>query len=365
MKLSVKSFVVVIAFLFIFTGCGTTLKQESVSDAEVQIEREKQQDAVYSLLIKRRDKLHNISYPLLVAAGDIFAKQVGPIYGFILHDKYLYGKLLGSEYEEVAERHSIGEEITVGYIHPDLPVGSTDLKIGDQILSINDKSLENKNAHEAMKVIQRLKKDTSIKLFIKRNFQTKELVIPCVLGCKYPVNIVNKDLVNAWAVNKSVTVTTGMIRFCETDKELALVLGHEIAHNALKHVIKSAGNRMIGTIFDLAVQAAIGVSTSGVFGDLAGRVYSKAFEEEADYAGLYILSRAKYDITGTGNFFRRMAAEHPASIKKSFLATHPTSPKRFMSIEHTIKEINEKKHNGMPLFPEKKDKDAKKEGKGL
>lgn len=351
---------ILLSFLIIFisVGCGTTLKQVTISDKEVQVEREKQQDIAFSLLIKRLDRLSKLSYPLLVTAGEIFTKKVRPIYGFRLHDKYLYGEILGSEYEEVAERHSIGEEITVGYIHPDLPVGSTALKMGDQILSINDNPLEEENSIEAMEIIHSIKKDSSLKLLIKRDFQTKELVIPCVLGCRYPVKIVNQGVVNAWADTKSVTVTTGMIRFCETDKELALVLSHEIAHIALKHVIKSTGNAILGIILDVAIQVATGVSTSNIFGELGRQVNSKAFEEEADYAGLYILARAKYDITGTGNFFRRMAAEHPASIRKNFLATHPTSPKRFMSIEHTINEINENRLNGVPLFPEKKAKEA-------
>jgi hypothetical protein len=215
--------ILIISFVLIFvlTGCGTTLKQGFVSDAEIKVETEKQQDMVFSLFMKRCDKLHSIAYPLLVAAGDIFPKQARPIWGFKLHDKYLYGELLGSEYEEVAERHGIDELITVEYIHPSLPVGSTDLKIGDQVLSINDKSLVGKNALKATKIIQHLKEDTSIKLLIKRNSQIKELVIPCVLGCKYPVNIAYDGTLNAWADNKSVTVTTGMIRFCETDKELA------------------------------------------------------------------------------------------------------------------------------------------------
>jgi len=345
--------------IFILTGCGTTLKQGFVSDAEVKVETEKQQDMVFSMFTKRRDKLHSIAYPLLVAAGDIFPKQARPICGFKLHDKYLYGKLLGGEYEEVAERHGIDELIRVGYIHPGLPVGLTDLKIGDQVLSINNKSLEGKNALDATKMIQHLKKDTSIKLLIKRDFQTKSLIVPCILGCRYPVKIANQDVVNAYADNKNVTVTTGLIRFCETSsEELAFVLGHEIAHNALKHVVKQQGNALIGAIVDANIQAATGVSTSGIFSDIGRGVFSIAFEEEADYAGLYILSRAKYDIAGTGNFIRRMAIEHPASMKGSFLATHPTTPKRFISIEHTINEINEKILNGMPIFPEKKTKDT-------
>ena len=125
--------------------------------------------------------------------------------------------------------------------------------------------------------------------------------------------MVNNDIVNAFASSKGVLITTGMIRFCETDKELALVVGHEIAHIALGHLTKSVVNSIPGIILDVIILILAGVDTGGAFGGLSKLVFSKAFEQEADYAGLYILARAGYDITGAADFFRRMAVEHTGS----------------------------------------------------
>jgi predicted Zn-dependent protease len=166
--------------------------------------------------------------------------------------------------------------------------------------------------------------------------------------------MVHNDSVNAFASFEGVLITTGMIRFCETDKELALVVGHEIAHIALGHLTKSIINRIPGTILDVILIATIGVDTQGALGTLTSLVFSKAFEQEADYAGLYILARAAYDITGAADFFRRMAVEHPGSIRGNFLATHPSMPERFVSIENTVREIEEKRQRDEPLIPEKK-----------
>jgi hypothetical protein len=49
-----------------------------------------------------------------------------------------------------------------------------------------------------------------------------------------------------------------------------------------------------------------------------------------------------------------MAIEHPGAISGSFLATHPSTPERFVSIENTVREIDEKRQNGESLIPEKK-----------
>jgi predicted Zn-dependent protease len=150
-----------------------------------------------------------------------------------------------------------------------------------------------------------------------------------------------------------------MIRFCETNNELALVVGHEIAHIALGHLTKSMINRIPGTILDVIILVLAGVDTGGAFGGLSSLVFSKAFEQEADYAGLYILARAAYDVTGAADFFRRMAVEHPGSIRGNFLATHPSMPERFVAIENTVREIEEKLQRGEPLVPEKKNDEEK------
>ncbi len=47
-----------------------------------------------------------------------------------------------------------------------------------------------------------------------------------------------------------------------------------------------------GIILDVVIMATTGVDTQGTLGNLTALAFSKAFEQEADYAGLYILARA-------------------------------------------------------------------------
>ncbi len=357
-----RHIVLLLLSLVIFlTGCGTTLKQVVVSDEAVKIEKEKQEDLAFSRFMDKQNRLYSISYPMLVASAELFTDKVRPTYGFMLHDKDLYGKVLGKEYEDVAVRHGIEEHVTVRYVYPESPAELAGLLVGDRVLATNEQSLDDENAIDVMKILHKLDypEERLLKLLIEREGQEIKLIINGVVACKYSVHMVNNDIVNAFASFEGVSITTGMIRFCETDKELALVVGHEIAHIALGHLTKSIVNSIPGTILDAIILILAGVDTGGVFGGLSSLVFSKAFEQEADYAGLYILARAAYDVTGAADFFRRMAVEHPGSIRGNFLATHPSMPERFVAIENTIREIEEKLQRGEPLIPEKKDNNEK------
>ena len=145
-----------------------------------------------------------------------------------------------------------------------------------------------------------------------------------------------------------------LMRFIQSDEELALVVSHEIAHNALDHVAKTKGNIIFGSIIDALIYITTGVDTISVFGEMGRLVFSKESEKEADYAGTYIAARGGFDVTNAANLWRRMAAEYPGSIRDAFLATHPSTPERFLIVEETVREIEEKRLMGKPLLPEKK-----------
>lgn len=337
-------------------GCGPTLKEVAVSDAAAQTEREKQQEMALSAFLEREDRLAQVSVPLLASAAELCGENVKPLYGFELHDKTLYGKLLGKDFEEVAARQlGLGDRVAVRTVHPDLPAGAADLRAGDRILAINDRPLEGKTTAEAMKIVDEpgLPAEQPLRLRVEREGEVRDLTVPGLPGCAFSVHLVNADDVNAFADGKRVVLTAGMVRFAGTDSELALVVGHEIAHNALGHILKQRINRVPGMLLDVLIAGTTGIYT-GMFSELGGRTFSKGFEAEADYAGLYIAARAGHDIGHAANFWRRMAAEHPGSIKKNFLASHPSAPERFVAIENTVREIQEKRERGESLLPEMK-----------
>ena len=171
--------------------------------------------------------------------------------------------------------------------------------------------------------------------------------------------MVKDDQLNAFADGKNVYVTSTMLRFATSDDELATVVGYEIAHNAMHHLDARKTNAVLGGIFGALIDIAAarnGINTGGQYANqfaaLGATVFSQDFEREADYVGLYILAAANRPTQSAVNFWRRMAAESPNSIK--FATTHPTTAERFVRLEQWQGEIGRKLATGQPLQPEMK-----------
>jgi predicted Zn-dependent protease len=110
---------------------------------------------------------------------------------------------------------------------------------------------------------------------------------------------------------------------------------------------------LLGLLVDVLIAGATGVDTRGAFSELGGKAYSKDFELEADYAGIYLAYRAGYDVSQAANVWRKMAIETGSATAKRYSSTHPSSPKRFIAQEQTYAEILNKEIDGQPLLPDK------------
>ena len=120
----------------------------------------------------------------------------------------------------------------------------------------------------------------------------------------------------------------------------------------MNHIDAKTTNYIAGSVLDVIVSTATGVGTQGTFGKAGAQAFSKDFEAEADYVGLYILASTKAEIEKAPTFWRRMAALHPGAVNHA--GTHPATPERFVAMEQTIKEIRGKQKAGKPLRPEMK-----------
>lgn len=154
-------------------------------------------------------------------------------------------------------------------------------------------------------------------------------------------------------------IHSGILRVARTDEELAIVVGHELAHVTMGHLKKREQNKIAGTFGGLVLDVGLamaGVNTGGAFtkgmGDAGALAYATDFEREADYVGTYYASRAGYDPAAGMNFWRSLAQENPKQI--FYAGQHPTSPERFLLIQRTTAEIAEKRRKRWPLVPEKK-----------
>ena len=86
---------------------------------------------------------------------------------------------------------------------------------------------------EATKQVRRVggRIANAVERYLKDNGQSK-----LVKNYRWEFNLVNQNIVNAWAMpGGKVVVYQGLLPVAKTDEGLAVVMGHEIAHAVARH----------------------------------------------------------------------------------------------------------------------------------
>lgn len=112
-----------------------------------------------------------------------------------------------------------------------------------------------------------------------------------VPGCVGRVRLARSSQVNAFASGRYVIMTTAMLDFVRNDDELAVVLGHELAHNILGHPPTRNEDGLLAS-----------------FGIKAGTIWHR--EEEADRLGLRLMAAAGYNLDAAIPFWRRYLGKY-------------------------------------------------------
>lgn len=209
------------------------------------------------------------------------------------------------------------------------------------------------------KVEQRLV-DVSTKV-MKGGVKLCEMLDKGDTGCFFSFELAKTSKMEAYSDGKKIVVSPSMMSFMKKDEDLALVLGHEYAHNLMGHIKAKQKNAMIGNVLGAVLDglaATQGINTTSMFGNLGaiagGHGYSQEFEKEADYLGLYIAALAGYDITDAAEVWRKMSTKFGGDAIHNG-TSHPTNPERYIAIETAVKEIQNKQHEGVVLMPNMKD----------
>ena len=250
----------------------------------------------------------------------------------------------------------VPEVAFVTFVDPDMSAAKAGVKVGDIITAVDSVGVTAKTFRSVM---GRHTSGNPVALYITRGGREITLTASPITVCGYPFGLEQGPILNAFADGKSVHVFTGMMNFVRSDEELAVVLGHELAHNFRGHLEaqkeNALGGVILGAILD-GLAGAAGVNTGGTFskagGNIGATTFSVDFEREADYVGLYVMARAGYTIDDAPTFWRRMAVENPDSI--TMVTTHPATPERFLALAATIKEIKAKQAAHQPLVPNEK-----------
>ena len=168
-------------------------------------------------------------------------------------------------------------------------------------------------------------------IVVQRGGARLRLEIAGQTGCAYDAQVLPGPGLSASADGRHVFISTALVAFARSDDMLALVLGHEFAHDVLHH------HRRLDEV---------GVARR-TLGDLGSTPSSlRLAEREADYVGLYLTARAGYDISQAPEFWRRFP-----TVDGDLGWSHPGATERAAILAATRDEILLKQKSGQPLTP--------------
>ncbi len=168
---------------------------------------------------------------------------------------------------------------------------------------------------------------------------------------RWQIALIDSPKLNAaCAPGGKVIFYTGLVRQLKlSDDEIAIVLGHEVAHSLRNHVQEQMSK---ATLKDMAVQVAslavprasqqiaLANTSAGLFLQLPN---SRENEKEADKIGLELSARAGFNPEAAITFWEKMAAAEKGLGKPEFLSTHPSTGTRITELKAMVPIV-------MPLY---------------
>ena len=261
----------------------------------------------------------------LTTANAALCDSRAPQTGMTIHDALQYGP--GARAGAV-RYFRLTDAPAVMAVAPDSPADRAGLKAGDAITTVNGRSLRSPVPIDAPVGYEGVARAWSLigaelargpaTLSVTRAGQALELTLEPVDGCDWQTQLVPSGTINAFSDGRVVSLTTALTRYAARDDELAAVVGHEMAHNLLRHAAHPVGSR-------------------------------RDRERQADRVGLYLTARAGYDISGASAFWRRFGEDSWQA--RLGMLTHPGSDSRSHALAVVGSEIEAKRAAGQPLVP--------------
>lgn len=263
-----------------------------------------------------------------IAGAELCGKKVSPVIGVYaptehtISDRWPDKDFIAPFVEAAQKRYSLGADSRVLIVVPGLAADRAGLEVGDLITAVDgvrDRAVQ-------IELLRNRGKDGVVRISVEREGGSETLELTAEMGCSIASRFTFGTSVNAFAVSfgrlTGIYFFSGILGFLPDDTDLAIIVGHELAHLVLGH---TSQRRTI-----------------------------KRFEAEADYLGLYFAARAGYDISRAPEVWDAFARINPyASVDWGFYS-HATSAKRSLALLGAVDEIHRKQAQGVPLEPEKR-----------
>lgn len=177
---------------------------------------------------------------------------------------------------------------------------------------------------------------------------------PAAADWKWEVNLFNVKQINAFCMpGGKIGFFSGILTELKlTDDEVAIVMGHEIAHALREHgrerLAKSSLTNAGAKVLGFGLSALLGIdpnltnTAAGVGANLAILKFSRGDETEADLVGLDIVARSGYDPRAGVALWQKMGMVSK-NAPLEWLSTHPAGKSRIAEMQKHMPAV-------MPLY---------------
>lgn len=173
---------------------------------------------------------------------------------------------------------------------------------------------------------------------------------PRAKNWKWEINLIVSKQVNAYCMpGGKIAFYTGILEQLQlTDDEVAMVMGHEIAHALREHARERMGKSQV-TNGLARLGGAVASALWGIDPNLTDSVargganlltlsFSRGDESEADLVGMELAARAGYDPRAGVTLWRKMGAASKGAPPQ-WLSTHPSGKTRIEEIEKNLPRV--------------------------
>ena len=166
---------------------------------------------------------------------------------------------------------------------------------------------------------------------------------------RWEVNLIASKQINAFCMpGGKIAFYSGILEQLRlTDDEVAMVMGHEIAHALREHARERMGKNaatgigasLLSQVFGLGQ---LGQTVTNYGAQLLTLQFSRTDESEADLVGMELAARAGYNPKAGITLWQKMAATSKGAPLQ-WLSTHPSGSSRITEIEMNLPKV-------MPLY---------------
>ena len=279
------------------------------------------------LMVEGQARVMSIADRLRIAGAELCGRKISPVIGIYAPDHRSIRDLFREKdfikpFVEAAEaRFQLGAQPRVLAVVPGLPAAEAGLQPSDLVTAVDGEKVRKR---VYLDLLRKRGDDGVVRLEIERDGERQSLELDARMGCTIASRFMFGTAINAYAMSfgsiTGIYFYAGILRFLPDDDQLAVIVGHELAHLVLGHTNQPRA--------------------------------SERNEAEADYLGLYFAARAGYDVSGAPEVWDSFARNNPYSSIDWGFYRHPISAKRSLELRAVLDEIARKRELERPLEPE-------------